>query len=101
MKFDDWHVMQHKESGLHNYFYGDLEDFSTDDLEDMTEISPKNYSSIDIATIFSNILEDNNRHSLTDIGFDIIDAIRETHEVSSEIETKIIKNFVNKMLSKK
>ena len=74
MEIKDWTVMKCNKCKRKSYFYGPLEEFKEDDEdfnlccnEEMQILNLNDWDSEDIAQVFSNILEDNNYHSLTSL----------------------------------
>ena len=87
------------EAGHHSYFYGDLDDYEPEDLEGYTKVTEDEYTADDIAEIFGNILEDNNRHSMTSLGNEIVASLRETTNLSDKEIAAFMLNFVDNFIT--
>lgn len=91
---NNWFIMKNKE-GKHIYLCGELSDYSLDDLEGLEKVSENEITADDYAYIFGEILEDNNRHSLTNLGDIYLESLRNVVTLSKKEEIEAITSFIN------
>lgn len=96
--FERWTIMKDNK-GNHSYFYGDLSDYDEEDLVGYTEIDESECTADDLVELFGNVLEDNNRHSMTSLGNEVLYACRKTLNLTKEEETLFIRTFIEHFMS--
>lgn len=96
--FEKWNVMSDK-NGNHKYFYGSLDEYLPEELEGIKRVPEEKYTPEDIAILFGNEMENKNYHRFTNLGEDVLSAIRSVLLLTSEEECEILKAFVEKYLA--
>lgn len=98
MKIQNWHVMT--KGNERSYFYGDLSDFETEELEGYSEVPYGLWIAEDFSEILGNILEDRNHHWMTDVPRLLLDVLEST---LPEENTRmfIMKKFAERMENEK
>ena len=78
----------------HHIFYGDINDYSEEDIAGLQIVHEKDYSAQDFAEILGNILEDNNFHSMTFVGNEVLASLEKVSCLSHEDKADFMRDFV-------
>lgn len=87
-------VAQNK-NGVRTIFQGNINDYSIEEIEDKQIILEENYTTFEICEMFKNMLEKNNRITISNLGFEILQSLRNSDVIlTSNEEKEILLNFI-------
>lgn len=95
MKLSDWTVIQYKDEPFHRYIYGDIDKYKQEECDSNEEfdiITFDQWTVDDCISLIDNLLEDINKHSISDIT-NIIKNAMYSINMSSKNQQKFMQNF--------
>lgn len=96
--FKNWTIME-KENGERGYFYGGLDDFEPEDLEGYVKaVSEEELNGKDLAELFGNELEDKNYHSITNLGWQVLEALNTNKNLSEKEKADVLRGFIKEFM---
>lgn len=97
MIFSDWHVMENRKNKERHYFYGDLSEFESDDLEGLSEVPFSDWKDVDFAELLGNEFEDRNLHSMTSLPSQMLECMKQANIMEVQ-RTMAMKLFARKYM---
>lgn len=97
--FKNQFLTRDNKTGIRTLYWGTVEDWQKEDSELLkreTILPEEEYRAEDYSEMLGNVLEDHNIHKYTNIGYLLIDSMREVDSISEEQIKETVKNFALK-----